>query len=572
MTESSNWQEIRQRVQTVAQQQVMADAGNKKGVLREFLVALSERVLVSGTTSRDICNEIGVNSSSFYNRFKRIMDVGCREYVTNVRLGIAATLVDSTRLKLRDIAELSGFASEEAMRLAYKAELGELPSDDRRARNLGFDFDDPETVARMACGELTRGEYRQLLNTLAALYPEWSEGLRPNETDDGPQDSSSDNEDTSKVRCFNVHEFEELMLEQQVFRGFLELDPKAQAKRVRRMRCHTTLLFERLHKLSRSEGRKSRQTGIRLARLALKSLHVSRDSLGESFYPAYLRGLAWLANSHRLALELKAAEEGHQEAAAFIVEHPRLKETAAHGEALWLFGSLRMIQRQLSEARQVFGQALRIYEDLGDVRGQVLVLNHRASVAVFGDDLGTALRDLRRALALVEGSDDVELIVSTLINIANCETRRGRIREAEEMLQCARRSLPVLDENSYSRLQFSWVEGFNKEACGEVTQALTLYREVVRSHVAIEEPFYAAKAKLDLALLLSKQSSLQEAGHLAAEILPVFRSLQLGRETRESLMLLQRAVARACVEETVLRRLKNALDRDPLFQVACKII
>ena len=84
------------------------------------------------------------------------------------------------------------------------------------------------------------------------------------------------------------------------------------------------LVYDVLHELSRTEGRKDRWRGVELAELAVVSLEANREDLGDAFHGALAVGVAWVGNQERLALNPHAAAAHLEKAAGLVAEHPEL--------------------------------------------------------------------------------------------------------------------------------------------------------------------------------------------------------------------------------------------------------
>ncbi len=76
----------------------------------------------------------------------------------------------------------------------------------------------------------------------------------------------------------------------------------------------STVLFDLLRKVSRLEGRKKRQRGIELAKLALVSLERSDRVFGDRIHDLRAHGWAWLGNAYRLALDFSEAAAAFEHA------------------------------------------------------------------------------------------------------------------------------------------------------------------------------------------------------------------------------------------------------------------
>ena len=100
---------------------------------------------------------------------------------------------------------------------------------------------------------------------------------------------------------------DDLLKAEDLWRKIRDLPFEEQCQKVRGYRFGSRVFFDLLRRNSRLEGRRSRQRGIEVARLALVSLERSDDDFVDRIHDLCAFGWAWLANAYRLALDFAAA-------------------------------------------------------------------------------------------------------------------------------------------------------------------------------------------------------------------------------------------------------------------------
>ena len=117
----------------------------------------------------------------------------------------------------------------------------------------------------------------------------------------------------------------------------------------------------------------------------------------------------------------------------------------------------------------------------------------------------------------------------------------GRTIEAHRLFLKARALYPQFPE-AVTQNRRTWIAGKIAYGLGQQTEAETLFLAARQSLLAEETPYEVALVSLDLAALYAKQGRTEEMKQLAAEMVPVFSSLQIHREALAALTFWKQAV------------------------------
>jgi len=250
-----------------------------------------------------------------------------------------------------------------------------------------------------------------------------------------------------------------------------------------------------------------------------------------------LRGEAWshLANSLRVTGRLREAERGFGAAERFLAAGTRLPSLRA--ELLRRKASLYSHQRKFRQAVALTAEAAEIFRDMGLREEVASCLLKQAIFTGYGGRPEDALRLLFDVLQLIPQGGD--LARQAIQAAARFSLEAGRPEEGLALLvehrQMMEKSAPV------ALLRLSWLHG-------ELAHALRLYRasevyllEARKGFTDLEMPYEVALVCLELAAVYGETGRQKELRGLAAEMLPIFESLRVKRETLASVILLQRA-------------------------------
>ncbi len=423
-----------------------------------------------------------------------------------------------------------------------------------------YDFRNFRSVRRLGDGEATPNELDRLRRTLGELYPDTFGDHEP----ETPETAIA----TILPPVVDTEVFEKFVVEHQVWPALRGLSFVEQRRYVRQCPSWTPALFDFLHRRSREEGRRDRQRGIELSQLALDSLDGNEDRLGERIHSLRAQGWAWLGNARRLALEFLAADTALRKADLMLQAGEGRSDPFASGIVSICKGTLRMFQRRHEEALGWFDSALMFFRTASVVPWQIRALISRSSTLIYQERYQEVTAPLRQADALLaEAEESLPYILS--YSIVNGLVKSDAYHEAETRLASLQEKYPQ-PERTVWRCQELWLGAKIDHALGRLDSAEEKYHLGLGGLKPLKEPLYEALLSLDLAVLYSEARRLAEVIEISVEILPVFESIKLYDETLASLGLFSAAVARGSIPTSTLRKVRIALERDPLLEAMQK--
>lgn len=254
-----------------------------------------------------------------------------------------------------------------------------------------------------------------------------------------------------------------------------------------------------------------------------------------------LHARAWsiLGNACRVSSDLERARDACARAEE-LIDHGSGDPLEEAG-VLARHGLLDHAERRFDDAVGRFDAALRRCRMAGDLHLEGRVLTHKARSLGETGKLSAMIDLTQRALTLIDPEREPRLVLVAQHNLTWALKEAGRMDEAlsllQEILPLHARSGKTLD-----LLRLRWLEGKLAQAQGQLERAETAFREVYDGFVRSAVVFDAALVALDLAAVLYEQGRLPEMKQLAADVLPVFRSLGIHREALAALALFQKAV------------------------------
>jgi tetratricopeptide (TPR) repeat protein len=299
---------------------------------------------------------------------------------------------------------------------------------------------------------------------------------------------------------------------------------------------------------------------IELAELALlASRRLDPKRYGWSFF-SDLRARAWgeLANAYRVAEELDAAASALHNAVRW----------AQRGSGdLLLAGRLGDLAASLWSDLGRFPLAIQALGMLGEMYGSVnethLMARSRISLGIariYNGKPEEAIDTLTRGLAGIDRRSEPALALAALHAIAWSLTECGRYRKARIVLFRIRH-LYAENGGAMILLRLSWLDGRIYAGLGDLERAEAAFEKTRAGFAAAGQPFDAALAALDLALVWARQGRRQEIQALTAELIAAFRRHGIAREAMAALLLARRACDEASVSAADLHDRLQAVAR-----------
>lgn len=271
-----------------------------------------------------------------------------------------------------------------------------------------------------------------------------------------------------------------------------------------------------------------------------------------------LRARAWgqIGNTRRIRSDLRGADEAFRHAAEHLARgsHDLLEQALI---SHWL-GSLRRDQRRFEEAVDHLVRACRLYRQIRDDESRAQALINLGYTYREAGEPTRGLPVLRQAEALLPEQHPLLLYVRHnqiyfLIDL-------GRYVEAERLL-AKTRPLYAHSPEALTRLRLPWVEGRLAKHTGRLEEAEYLFQKVRQGFVRHGIGYDAALVSLELAEIYACQGRTDELKRLAGEMVTVFRSRNVERETLAALLMLQHAASAEQATLHVIRDIAAKLRR-----------
>lgn len=272
-----------------------------------------------------------------------------------------------------------------------------------------------------------------------------------------------------------------------------------------------------------------------------------------------LGGRAWgrIGNALRVLGDHRQAEAAFQNATSCLDQGSG--DLLAKTELLDLLASLRRSHGNYEEALRLLARSVGNYRRLND--------SHRAGRALIksgiirGDagDFTRAIAEITAGLEQIDAGSEPRLVLAARHNLAIFHNESGSTEVARDLL--ATEPASATTDGSWARLSRSWVEGLIAHRERRLAEAEAAYVEARAGFIDKGLPYDAALVSLNLATLYADQGRSGEMKQLAAEMIPIFRSCEVDRETLAALMLFRRAAEMEAVTVRMLNDLAAGLDR-----------
>jgi len=300
-----------------------------------------------------------------------------------------------------------------------------------------------------------------------------------------------------------------------------------------------------------------------------------RDAIGHPEWFA-LQADAWavLGSAYRSAGELRQAEGALNVALALLdaqelrdhldpLAHPRLAQRASY---------LRCAQERFDEALLLNEEALSAYEILRDLQRLAGALLDRVTIVGWSGRNRAAVLYLAGALELMDPEENPRYHLAAVHNMALAlhqiaETREENL-EALEWLRLARRNHTRTPEE-INLLNLRMIEGSTAVRLGQVAEGIETLWMAHDGFERLGSVHDQAIVLLRLAGVFLAQGHTDKVKRISGQLFPIFRRLEVDRETNAALMLFfksaQTKTATLDLVEQVTRRMERAFRRPRLL-------
>jgi tetratricopeptide (TPR) repeat protein len=249
------------------------------------------------------------------------------------------------------------------------------------------------------------------------------------------------------------------------------------------------------------------------------------------------RAIAWayLAETRRVQADLRSAEISMQTAEHLLADGSG--DPLARAELLTLQASLRSYGGRFEEALGLLNRAASIYRRLGERHLLGRTLLKKGTVLGNAGRPATAVRLIRRSIDLIDPPREPRLMVCATHNLIWFLNEGDHKAQAASCLDGARRLYErVGDRRDLGRLR--WLEGKLAGCLEDAEGPLTEARDgLAREGLSYE----AALAAMDLAVLYAGEEKGPAMRRQADQMLPLFRSEAMYRETMMALLSFQQS-------------------------------
>jgi tetratricopeptide (TPR) repeat protein len=273
-----------------------------------------------------------------------------------------------------------------------------------------------------------------------------------------------------------------------------------------------------------------------------------------------LQARAWaeLGNARRVAGDLAEAESD-------LGRAMRRAEQGSGDRGLLvqlmdLTASLLVDQQRFAEAMQLLDGVERMHRSAGDLHAAGRALVSKGTAAGLGLNPQEAVRLLIEALQLLDARRDPDLVFMTVHNLLSYLVDCGRSTEAAR-LYAQSRVLYARYPGRLDRLKARWLEGRIAAAQGDDTTAEAAFQEVQTGFAAVDLPYDAALASIQLADIWLRTGRTREIKGLVDEMVTIFRAHNIRREVIGALLMLREACEREGATVALLRTVTRELQR-----------
>ena len=303
--------------------------------------------------------------------------------------------------------------------------------------------------------------------------------------------------------------------------------------------ARTRAVCEGLIELARAQRTRDAHEARRLAELAVlvgEALPAPGD--------ASARAWAELGNAHRICGDLAAA--GEALATAWELSEEYGIDPLVEAEILALRASFEGYRRNFDRALDLGTRAMRIFRTLGDEASVARCLVRLGDLHAKRGDPEAGLAVVRQAIDMLGSAPDSELKLAAVHNLCHLTLEAGHARAAARLLADA---APLYERigSPLDLLRRDWLRGKIARELGRLADAEQILDRVRGRYSELGLGYAWAVASLDLSAVYARLGHRSRLALLAQEMMPVFRSLRVPRETIATLSLLALAEAEEAV-------------------------
>jgi transcriptional regulator with XRE-family HTH domain len=293
--------------------------------------------------------------------------------------------------------------------------------------------------------------------------------------------------------------------------------------------------------------------------LAAAAVQAAELSPGDETWRLRLQGYCWafLGNAQRVGNDFAAAERSFATAwRLWRAGGPLAGRPLGEWRLEDLEASLRRDQRRFDAAFELLERALAAAP--AAARGRILLKKQYTQEQA--GEIEAALATLEEAAPLIEAGADPNLGWTLKMNRVVMLVHLRRFTEAEAHLPELRTRAIEL-ERRLDLTRLVWLGGRIAADRGRSEEARAALAQARREFAALENGYDSALVALELASLLLEEGRAAEAAALADEMVPIFRSLRVQRETLAALQVFCRAAGAHTATPEMARRLLASLER-----------
>ncbi len=529
---------------------IRRDRARAPKALKKVFTVVASRLFDPSLDATKTWKAAGVKDRALGTLFKAYTEVSLKQYIEARRIEVADVLMAITDLDLATISEKLGYTHYPTFTDAYKRQRNKLPSEVAREHWMRPLIDDGASL-KAGRGLLDEDALVRHVEDLLRIHPAAARRIRIGTCPDPEPLIIVDGARDDRLKA------------EDLWRKIRDLPFDEQCQKVRRYRFSSTVLFDLLRRKSRLKGRKKRQRGIELAKLALVSLERSDEVFGERIHDLRALGWAWLANALRLALDFVAAAAAFEQADREWSTPRAKQDLVVLAHICNLKGTLWMMRREYVEATQYLDRSCSLFRQSDQIRDEALALTQRARIHIYAGKLSEAVGDLREAAGLIDEDEERELAFAIRGNLGNAFVRAGQGESAAKELDRARQLNRAIDD-PLETIKLDWIEGDVGELHGDLERAKRFYQAARAGFRDVDEMRYFGLVSVDLMTIHSQQGEWERVGELAVLTLPFLDSMSLHSETVAAVGLLAEAVEAGSLSRRLLKDLRGALRQDPL--------